>query len=356
MATEWYLLESKHDQLSGYESDALYDFAEDGFEEVLDSAIAIPVELYNYDLSECKSVKAVIQNNVQDTKLKTLTRQMLVPIGTCYAGMYVKYKNRFWIITGLVDDNTMYEKAVLSLCNWLLTWVNDKGKIIQRWANVTSASQYNNGETGMQYYFVRSDQLMVILPDDDESILIPDGKRFIIDRRCNIYEKSFTDDIIKDLSHKVASYQLTRSDSVLYNYGTNGHMAFMATQDEQHDNDGYYVIDGKGYWLCEPPSNSIDKTGLLSCEIGYEDNVIYNGLEPTIFTASFTDSEGNSIDIEPQWKIKCDFLNKLNVVKSDNFISISTNNSKLINKSFELFLSADGYEPKQLTVYIRAFF
>ena len=356
MAKDWYLLESKHDQLSGYESDALYDFAEDGFEEILDSAIAIPVEIYNYDLSECKSMKAVMQNNVQDTKLKTLTRQMLVPIGTCHAGMYVKYKNRFWIITGLVDDNTMYEKAVLSLCNWLLTWINDKGKIIQRWANVTSASQYNNGETGMQYYFVRSDQLMVIIPDDDESLLIPDSKRFIIDRRCDIYEKSIPNDIIKDLSHQVSSYQLTRADSVLYNYISDGHMSFIATQDEQHDNDGYYVIDGMGYWLCEPPAIPIDKTDILSCEIKYGDNIIYNGVEPTVFVASFTDSNGNPINVEPQWEIKCDFLSDLNIVKIDNTIGISTNNSKLINKSFELFLSAEGYKPKQLTVYIRAFF
>ena len=49
----------------------------------------------------------------------------------------------------------MYEKAVLVLCNYLLTWKNENGDIIQRWVNASSASQYNNGETSNKFYFVR---------------------------------------------------------------------------------------------------------------------------------------------------------------------------------------------------------
>lgn len=356
MAIEWYLLNSKYDQLSGYETDAFNDFAEDGFEEVLDSAIAKSVELYSSDLSDFRSIKAIIQGNVSDTKLKTLDRQMLVPIGTCHAGMYVKYKDRFWIITGLVDDNEMYEKAVLSLCNWLLTWINEKGEIIQRWANITSASQYNNGETSSKFYFVRSDQLMITLPNDDESVLIPENKRFIIDKRCDIYQKSISSEITKDLSYKLISYQFTRADSVLYDYGNDGCMGYIGTQDEQHEDDGYYVVDGKGYWLCESPTTSIDKKPVLSCDILYENNFIYSGLEPAVFIASFKDVEGNTVEIEPQWEVKCDFLDKLNIIETENSISISVDDSKLLNKSFELILSAEGYIKRQLTIYIKAFF
>lgn len=356
MATEWYLLTSPYNQLSGYEDEALSDFAAEGFEEALNSNIAVSVELCNYDLTEIKQIRAIIQNNVQDTKLKTLTRQMLVPIGTCKAGMYVKYKNRFWLIVGLVDDNTMYEKAVLSLCNWLLTWINSDGKIIQRWSNVVSASQYNNGETGMKFYFVRSDQLLVTIPDDDESLLIDDGCRFIIDKRCQIYEKSLGNDVTCDTSHKLITYQLTRNDSVLYNYGDSGHSEFIATQDEQHDEDGYYLIDGKGYWLCQTPQKPDNKKPvLLTSRILFDSNIIFNGLEPGIFKAEFLDKSGNVIDVQPKWDIKCDFLDKLDVTFVDNLISISVDNSKLTNKSFELFLYGEGYEPTKITVDIRDF-
>lgn len=354
MAKEWYLLKTPHDQLSGFEDDALNDFAQEGFEEALDSSIAVDIELCNYDLSICKQIRAIIQNNVQDTKLKTLSRELLVPIGTCKASMYVKYKNRYWIIVGLVDDNTMYEKAVMVLCNYLLTWLNSEKKIVQRWVNASSASQYNNGETGVQFYFVRSDQLLIITPNDDECLLLNTGTRFIIDGRCKIYEKELINVTDCDTSKPVITYELTRSDSILYDYQDSGHYEFMAYQDEQHEDDGYYMIDGKGYWLCGKPFIE-NKTALLSSKIECDSLEIYNGIDAGIFTAKFFDENGDVIEVNPHWSIDCDFVEQLNIEYVENSICISANNKKLINKSFELSLNAEGYETASITITIRAF-
>lgn len=354
MAKEWYLLTTPYDQLSGFESEALDDFATEGFSELLDSSIATDVELCNYDLSDCETIRAVVQNNTQDTRLKTLSRLMFVPIGTCKSGMYIKYKNRYWLIVGLVDDNTMYEKAILSLCNYLLTWINTEGKIVQRWANITTASQYNNGETSTSYYFIRSDQVLILTPDDDECLLLNSGKRFIIDKRCKVYENNFSSDTLIDTSKSVATYELTRADSVLYDYQDSGHYEFLASQDEQHKDDGYYVIDGKGYWLCEN-LKSVNKNTVLSSDIEYDSLDIYNGLDAGIFTAKFYDSDGKQTDISPQWNITSDFSDKLNVEYADSSILISADNNSLINKSFILSLNADGYEETNITITIRAF-
>lgn len=354
MAQEWYLLKSPHSQLSGYETEALNDFAEEGFLEALDSGIAADVELCNYDLSDCKQIRAIVEHTVQDTKLKTLTRLLLVPIGTCKAGMYVKYKNRFWLITGLVDDNTMYEKAVMQICNYYLTWVNNDGKIVQRWANITSASQYNNGETSTENYSVRSDQLMILTPDDDECLLLDQGKRFIIDQRCKVYEKHFDATVEKDTSKPVMVYQLTRADSVLFDYQDSGHYEFMVYQDEQREQDGYYVIDGKGYWLCENVKHD-GVAGLLSCAIECESAEIYDGLEAGEFVAKFYDSDGNTVATDPKWNISCDFIDDLVISYVEDTILISVDNPKLVNKSFELSLSGNGYEPVTISVTIKAF-
>ena len=356
MAKEWYLLNSPYNQLSGYENESLTDFGAEGFLEALETDIAIDIELCNYDLSENTQIRAIIQNRTSDTKLQSLTRQMFVPIGTCKAGMYVKYNNRYWLIVGLVDDNNvMYEKAVLSLCNCCLAWINEKGKVVQRWANIISASQHNNGETGMRFFFVRSDQLLVSLPDDDESLLIPDGCRFIIDKRCRTYEKQFDETVLKNTDKLVSTYQLTRSDTVLYDYTDSGHMEFIATQDEQHKDDGYYVVDGNGYWLCEVPKDSVDKKPLLSSSIICDSTDIYNGIEPGIFTAEFIDGNGNVANVTPNWTINCDFEDKLNVTNEDNSIIISVNDAKLVNKSFELFLDGDGYATTSITITIKSF-
>ena len=83
--------------------------------------------------------------------------------------------------------------------------------------------------------------------------------------------------------------------------------------------------------------------------------IIYSGLEPSVFISKFYDSEGNETDITPQWEINCDFVDSLSVEYVGNSICISVDNNKLINKSFELSLFADGYERATITVKIKAF-
>lgn len=350
---EWYLLKRPYDQLSGFEEEALEDFGVDGFLEALDS-VGIVVELCNYDLSICTEIRAVLQNNTADTDLKTLNRILLVPIGTCKAGMYIKYKNRYWLIVGLVDDNGIYEKAIMTLCNYLLTWENKSGDIIQRWANVASASQYNNGETFTRNYYLRSDQLLILTPNDDESLLMDSGQKYIIDKKCEVYAKKFDSSVTCDTSNTVMVYQMTRPDTVLFDFVDSGYFEFIASQEEQGENDGYYVIDGKGYWLCGVPKR-FNKSTTLSCVIECNSPDIYNGIEPTIYTAIFYDSNGEVVDdVEPTWNFDCDFADELTIEYVDDSIMVSVDNRKLINKTFSIELSADGYESCVLPVTIKA--
>ena len=359
MATEWYLLKPPYSQTSGFEDEVL-GFSQDAFEEALDSPIAIDVLYCNADLSICSPIKAIIQNKVQDTKLNAFTRYLFVPIGTCKAGNLIKYKNRYWLIVGLVDDNDMYEKAVLVLCNWKLVWRNDSGKMIERWSNIQSASQYNNGQRDFRFYTLRTDQLLICMPFDDECILLDEGQRFIIDKRIEIYERSIGEDDISVTSNKVITYQVTRNDSVLYNYIDSGHYEVLVTQDEQHDGDGFYRIDGNGYWFCPKkehnlPSDNIpndDDDTETTSKIIYDDDKIYVGLGAAEFTGIFYDEHGDVIDRQAEWTIVCDFVDKLQVDEINNTICISVDDFTLLNKSFELFLNND--EETKITVKIVA--
>lgn len=353
MAQSWYLLATPHDQVSGYESEGFDDFAQEGFLEALDSSIGVEVELYNYDLSVQSTIRAVVDGKLQETKLNAMTRRILTPIGTVKAGMYVKYKNRFWIIVGITDDNGVYEKSVMMICTHLLTWLNSNGEVVQRWAYIESASQYNNGEYSTKYYTYRTDQLLIIIPDDEESIMLSNTNRFVIDKRCEIYEKNILDDVDFDFSNPVITYRLTRSDSVLYNYQDSGHFEFLAYQDEQHEKDGYYRINGKGYWLCE--SNTEIKEDIGRLEIECDEPIVYCGLDATIFTAKFYDNEGNDVNITPVWKIDSDFMSLLSIEYVEDSIMISTNSRSLIGKKFTIILSGDGYNDLSLEVMISAF-
>ena len=98
-------MNTNHDTVSGFESDDFDNLAQDAFIEALQSALAEDVEICNYDLSQREPKRVIIEGKVQDTKLNSLMRTILAPIGTCKAGQYVYYKNRYWLIVGLVDDN-----------------------------------------------------------------------------------------------------------------------------------------------------------------------------------------------------------------------------------------------------------
>lgn len=356
MAQSWYLMQPPHVQLSGFESEALNDFGKEGFLEALESDIALDVELYNYDLSECTPMRAIFNNRLTDTKLKTLVRHLLVPIGSCHAGMYAKVKGRFWLIVGIVDDNGIYEKAILSICNYKLTWLNGNGRAVQRWANVISASQYNNGEHENLDYTIRSDQLLISLPDDDESLMIAHGSRFVIDKRCKIYERSFDENVEIDTSKPVITYEVTRVDSVLYDYQDSGLHQIMLTQDEQHKNDGYYVVDGTGYWLCDIPVSDDASQIRLACKILCDEPIVYNGIEPAAFVAEFYDEAGKVVsNVEPEWSIVGEDAELLDIEYVDNAVLISSNNKELIHRAFVLTLAADGYEKTSIDFMVESF-
>ena len=81
----------------------------------------------------------------------------------------------------------------------------------------------------------------------------------------------------------------------------------------------------------------------------------YDGLEAGEFVAKFYDSDGNTVAADPTWNISCDFIDDLVISYVEDTILISVDNPKLVNKSFELSLSGNGYEPVTISVTIKAF-
>lgn len=350
---EWYLMQPPT-MFSGDESEEFADYKTDYFSELLQSDIAIDIILYNPDMTIHKVARAIINNKTPDTKLNSWSRHLLLPVGTSKSGMYVKYDNRFWLINGIVDNNTVYEKATMVFCNWYLSWINQQGKIITRRCSITSASQYNSGETGVTRYIVRSDQLSITFPCDDETLMIKDGQRFIIDKRCELYEKAFDNNIKKDTNKNLLVYQVTRMSNILYNYEDCGIIDLIASQDEQRETDGYYVINNNSYWLCDGDDIVINKNQILSVKIDYTTSFIYCGTAAQKFTAKFYNLNNEEIQVEHTWTVDCDFMSDINVSEDGDSIYISTSNPKLINKKINLILQGAG-ETTTLLLTIKPF-
>lgn len=338
---EWYLLTSNTspNSIGGYENDAFIDYKCDAFQEALQTDIASTVTLYNYDLTNSKIIRCIVQDNAASTQLKSLERTVLAPIGTLKAGMYISFENRYWLVTGYPGNNKIYEKATIILCQYKLRWQNDSGKIIERWANFTSASKYDTGRSGNQTIILTSNNFTIWIPEDDDSATL-DSKRVFIDRDTNNPRKVF---------------EITRSDDVLYLFGEEhgGILSFIADKDELN-----LKVDRPDLGLCDYktphsfPSTSDEIINLSARIIG--DTQLKSGIQKT-YMAEFKDCEHDVIDnVAFTWNIISDFT--VNQTVSNNEISLLVDDKKCIGKSFLLQVIVQDKVMDQLEVQITGIF
>ena len=320
---EWYLIgnKTKPNMLGGYENQSFLDYKEDAFAESLETDIASTVLLFNHDLSQSKELRGVIQGNVADSSLKSMERCILVPIGTLHSGNYIFFEDEYWLIDGRPGNNGEYEKAVLKECQYKIKWQKDDGTIIERWANFTSASKYDIGESGNSTIILSSNNFTILIPHDADGLTI-DGKRIFVD----------TSEIPKKV------FKITRNDDVLFLHGNHGGtLSLIADKTEFNPNK-----DNQELRICDyiDPSSPLpptppepDETTDLRCVISGNTN-LKNEYRRT-YTATFTDKTGNSVDwqnVNYQWNVKSDFDVKQTI--SDNKITVSVNDENLIGGSF----------------------
>ena len=318
---EWYLLTSdtRPNATGGYENDAFLDYKDDAFQEALQTDISTTVTLYNYNLTKSRQIRCIIQGNTADTQLKSLERTVLASIGTLKAGMYILFEDRYWLITGYPGNNKIYEKATMILCQYKLRWQDDSGKVIERWANFTSASKYDTGHSGNQTIMLTSNNFTIWIPEDDDSATL-DTRRVFIDR---------------DEVHPTKVFEITRSDDVLYLFGEEhgGILSFIADKDELN-----LSVDRPDLGLCDykeptPLPPEPDETTDLSAVISGKSNLI-NGFSRT-YSVEFKDSNGDiKQDVDFTWNVESDFDVQQKV--NGNEIELSVDDKSLIGSSFIL--------------------
>ena len=289
---EWYLTNPKPNITSGYENDALSDYAQDNFTDVLETKFSDTALLFNYSLSESKEIKCVIQGNIANTQLKSMERTILVPIGTLHSGDYIFFEDEYWIVDGRPGNNKSYEKATLKECQYKLRWQKDDGTIIERWVYLTSSSKYDVGENGNNTIVLTSNNYLITIPNDEDSMTL-DGKRVFID--------------LSDVPEKV--FKITRNDDVLFAHGSHGGtlnlIADKTEFNKETDNQELRLCDYIDSSSPTPPSEPTtpDETEDLCAKITFKGSqeLIIGGSYKTL-TGSFVDKDGNITSDIGVWK------------------------------------------------------
>lgn len=334
---EWYLMtpETRPNITGGFENDAFLDYKEDAFAEALSTDIAKTVILCNSDMTEIGETRVIIMDNLANTQLKSIERSVFAVIGTLKAGMYMKFENQYWLISGYPGNNGVCEKATAILCQYELIWQDDDGKIIRRWANFTSASKYDNGRSGNSTIILTSNNFTIWIPEDDDGTTL-DGRRVFIDR-------------VKTGQLPTKVFEITRSDDVLYLFGKDhgGILSFIADKNELNK-----VTDRQDLWICNyksttptfPPSEPDNPTTSVTITGG--DTLRYGRAKT--WTVTFSDSEN-----QPNftWNVKSNFKITQNI--TGNKIQLDCSNGKAIDSTFVLqVLDSKGNILSETTITI----
>lgn len=229
----------------------------------------------------------------------------------------------YWLVYTSFNVNDIEYTGKLIQCNYLLRWQLSDGKIVQRWANIVSASKYDTGENGNSIITLSSNNFTILMGYCDEALELEE-KRVFID--------------IRKPPKKV--FKITRGDDVLYNAGNMGMLlSFIADKIEFNSK-----TDNQELGICnyvspntttpsEPitPDEMADLFATISGTTNLRIGVTRN------YTATLSDKDGNSVqwdDIKYGWNVTSDFDVKQTV--TENKISLTVEDEDFIDSSFLL--------------------
>ena len=284
---DWYLIGTPSTNSGGFEDEAFDSYKEDYMTDLLDTELAVTVEICSPDLSERTEIKAVIQGNTADTYLRSMERMILTKIGTLKSGNYIYYEGEYWLINGRPGNNKVYEKAIIVLCQHYIRWQKEDGTIITRWANFTSASKYDVGEGGNYMMYLSSNNFTVLMPGDEDALTI-EGKRIFID--------------IRSIPRRV--FKVTRIDDVLYNHHEHGGVLAVIVDrsefDEEHDNQELRICD-----YIAPVESPVSDDPVYELHIKHKGtNSIVAGGNSKLFTCYALSSDGSEVHMRAlQWTV-----------------------------------------------------
>lgn len=244
-----------------------------------------------------------------------------------------KKDDTYWLVYNSFNVNDIQYEGKLIQCNYLLKWQLSNGKIVERWANIVSASKYDIGETGNSTIVLSSNNFTVLIGFCEEGHEL-EGKRVFIDKRNVNPERVF---------------KITREDDILFDSGNTGSLlSFIADKTELNTNNDrpdlklcdYIDVDSDVF---EPPitiPSESDETTILKAVISGNKNLKVNF--PRTYTAIITDADGNVVEWDNtySWNILSDFEIGQGVI--DNKIKLLIEDDSLIDESFILQVFNDN--------------
>lgn len=253
----------------------------------------------------------------------------------------------YWLVYDSFNVNDVRYEGKLIQCNYLLKWQLSDGKVVERWANIVSASKYDTGETGNATIVLSSNNFTVLIGFCEEGYEL-EGKRVFIDKR-NVNPKKV--------------FKITRGDDVLFDSGNMGSLlSFIADKTEFNNDEDRpdlklcnYIDVGSDDTTSEdpttPPENPDEMTDLKAVISGNKNLKV--GLSRT-YTATITDVDGNVVEWDDtySWNVVSDF--EVGQEIDGNTIRLLVEDEDLVDELFSLQVVKDGSVVAEIEITVIA--
>ena len=251
------------------------------------------------------------------------------------AGDYVEWADAMWLMVSCDWDKEVYTYGKMQQCNYVLKWQNTDADVVERWSVVLSASKYNNGEKYNNVIVVGSNQLMVYLPIDEETLKLRSDKRLMVDFN----------------TESPKCYDITRVDTVT--------MGYDGTAEPRYDGKGCILLV-----LTETEINpDVDRVDLMLCDyVNPNDiphpspiNITYSGLPQLRIGGrkTFTAETENEVVFSLVNSALLD--GKLTMEQTGNKCVVKcANDSALVGATFKVVVTGGGQQSELLVDVIGA--
>ena len=299
------------------------------------------VDFYSRRLPESISYKAVKLNGVDthmiiDKGTQTYYKKFRSLHGQrVLCGDYVEWNGTTYIVYKADADDEVYTDGMLYQCNYNLRWQDSDGNIITRWSYIQNASAYNSGVERRTEVTYGSNQLMILLPIDEDTDKLRRDKR-----------------VYCDLISQHSKYKFARIDSIAETFGGKGCLYIIANEDLTNDDSDNDELQICNYFEPIPKVEIPDDSSTIVSTIDYVYDFIRCGGEARTFTAIFLNSDGEEVDdITATWEVNSDY--NLTTEINGNEIKISCADTSAIGKMVELKITNEGMGSSTL-IAIRA--
>lgn len=239
--------------------------------------------------------------------------------------LYDSKEDEYFICTESFKIDDVHYQGKLTLCNWILKWQNKNGDILEYPCYDFNSTQYNSGEQSNRQFTIGSSQHTVLLPYDENTVVLSTPQRFFLDRN----------------TINPTSFIVTQNDTTSLAIGKKGIVRVTLYECERNND-----TDRIDLGICD----YIDKSQVINNNsnddcinksvIFYDTTVIKSGGDCQTFIAKFYDDKGNEIEeVIPKWDVICDFTEALNIKQSGNRIRIGIDNDDYVDEEFKLVLS-----------------